>query len=490
MLRKILITVGVLTGATAIFIIAAGIVMVMIVDKPFVESRISQALSRQITIEKIDVSIFSFLSGIEIKKIAISNFKTPEQLTALQGKPVKAGDVFAGMESLRFKVKILPLFRKQFDLKELVLYSPVINLARSKQGVLNCADLISAKKQQTPERKAKQIDLKKKQKEAAVEFESAKPITADDIPMAVAVGEIGIKDGTVNYYDGEFDQKFQIYNLTTLAYDINIDSRDLANKDEIKIKIALGVKTVGPLKTGSVQSFDLTIDATGKVIPFDIKTRQLEPEIIIHAAFPDGQISGLQVFNAVAALPLLGDYLGEQISFLKGKLEWKKSETSFIDLRYKAGRADISNGSLDLAQARFLFAGMINTDSKALDMNLDMVMKREINNSVKAALEKKIDAGIRSPEVKKYVPADKLAETALQPLLNKDGMIDLKFKAGGTTKKTDVKIVQPQLDAVDVLIKKAAGNVLLETGKNTAKKIIGEERNKLLDSTLDLLKNK
>ncbi len=488
MKKKILIAIGAAIAAIIIFIAAAGIILVLIVDKSFIESRISQALHRQVEIEKIDVSIFSFVSGIEIKKMVISNFKTAPQLAALQGKPVAADDVFAGMESLRFKVKFLPLFKKQLELKELVLSRPLINLTRSKQGVLNCDDIIGAKKQPTAEPPSKQIDLKKKVNEGHVE--PAKPITADNIPVAIAVGEIGIKDGTVNYYDGEFDQKFQVYNLTTLAYDINIDPKDLARKDEVKLKIALGLKTVGPIKTGSVQSFDLTVDATGRVIPFDIKTRQLEPEIILHVAFPDGQISGLQIFNSVAAIPLLGDYLGEHISFLKGKQEWKKSKTSFVDLRYKSGRADISNGNLDLQEAKLLFAGTVNTDSKALDMNLGMVMKKEINNSVKTILAKKIDAGMRSPEVKKYVTADKLAEAALQPLLNKDGLIELKFKAGGTTKKTDVKIVQPQLDSVDGIVKKAAGNVLLETGKGAAKKLIGEEQNKIIDSTLDLLKKK
>ena len=483
MVKKILIAGGVLIGAIAVLVAAAGIIIMLIVDKSFIESRMAQALSRQVKIEKINVSIFSFVSGIEITKIAVSNFKTPAQLAALQGKPVAINDVFAGMESLRFKVKFLPLFKKQFELSELILYRPVINLTRSKQGVLNCEDLVRAKKQQT----AGPVNSKR-QDEGSVE--PARPVTADDIPVAVAIGEIGIKDGTVNYYDGEFDQKIQVYNLTTLAYDINVDPGDLANKDEIKLKIALGLKTVGPLKTGSVQSFDITLDAIGRVIPFDVKTRQLEPEIILHVAFPTGELSGLQLFNAVAVIPLLGDYLGEHISFLKGKQEWKNSPTSFVDLRYKAGRAEISNGNLDLKEARFLFTGMVNTDSKALDVNLDMVMKKEINDSVKKNLAKKIDAGIKSPEIKKYADADKLAEVALQPLLNKDGLLGMKFKAGGTTKKTDVKIVQPQLDAVDGIIKKAAGSVLLETGKGAAKKLIGEEQNKVLDSTLDLLEKK
>jgi hypothetical protein len=482
MLRKILIAIGVLIVVLIIFIVVAGIVVMRIVDKPFVESRISQALNRQVKIEKIDVSIFSIVSGIEIKNMVISNFKTPSELAALKDKPVAAGDDFVGMEALRFKVKFLPLLRKQFELDELVLYSPIIYLARSKQGVLNCDDLIKSRKQQPAEK----ADLKKKRNEDSKE--AAKPITADDIPLAITVGEIGIKNGTINYHDGEFDQKFQIYNLTTLAYDINVDPKDLAKKDEIKLKIALGLKTVGPMKTGSVQSFDIAVDAAGKVIPFDIKTRQLEPEIIIHAAFPDGQINGLQIFNAVAAIPLLGDYLGEHISFLKGKQEWKNSKASYIDMHYKAGRADISNGNLDLKEAKLLFAGMVNTDSKALDIKLDMVMKKEINNAVKSTLAKNIDAGIKNPEVKKYADANKLAEAAMQPLLNKDGLIDMKFKVGGTTKKTDVKLVQPQLDSLDGVIKKSAGNVLLEAGKSTGKKLIGENQNKILENTLDLLK--
>ena len=202
--------------------------------------RCPKALNRQVYIEKIDVSIFSIVSGIEINNVAISNFKTPQQLEVLAGKPVASNDVFTGMEALRFKVRFLPLLHKQVDLKELVLYSPIINLARSKQGVLNCDDLIKSKKQHP----ADEADLEKKKDAEAKK--QGKPLTADDIPVAISVGEIGIKNGTINYYDGEFDQRIQIYKLTTLAYDIDIDPKNLENKDEIKLKMAMGLKTVGP----------------------------------------------------------------------------------------------------------------------------------------------------------------------------------------------------------------------------------------------------
>ena len=476
MLKKILITIGSLIASILILIIAAGIIIMLKVDKTFIEAQMSKVLNRQIYIEKIDISIFSIVSGIEIKNVAISTFKTPQQLAVLAGKPVAADDIFTGMEALRFKVRFLPLLHKQIDLKELVLYSPVINLTRSKQGVLNCDDLIKSKKQHP----ADKADLEKNKE--------AKPLTADDIPVAITVGEIGIKNGTVNYYDGEVDQRFQIYKLTTLAYDINIDPKDLEKKDEIKLKMALGIKTVGTMKTGSVQSFDVTIDASGKVIPFDMKTRQLEPEVIAHVGFPDGQITGLQVFNAVAAIPLLGEWLGEYISFLKGKQEWKDSKASGVDMRYKAGKAQLSNGKLDLKEANLLFDGAVNTQSSALDMNLDMVMNKEINESVKKGLAQKIEAGIKSPELKKYADSNKLAEAAMQPLLNKDGMIDLKFKVGGTTKKADVKLMHPQLDSVSSVITKSGGSLATEAAKGAGKQLLGGGQKKLMDDVQNMLK--
>lgn len=472
MFKKILITLGAIIGAVIILIVIAGIVIMITVNKEFIESQMSKVLNRQVHIEKIDVNIFSFVSGIEIKNVAISNFKTPEQIAQLKGKAVPAGDIFVGMEALRFKVKFLPLFKKQFELKELVLYSPLINVSKSKQGILNCDDLIKSKKAH-PEEKAK---------------EPAKPITADDLPIAISAGEIGIKNGTINYYDGEYDQKFQIYKLTALAYDIDINPKELQAKDIVKLKMGLGIKTIGAMKTGSVQSFDITIDATGRLIPFDLKTRQLDPEIILHVGFPDGQITGLQIFNAVASVPLLGDYLGEHISFLKGKQEWKNSKDSSLDLKYKDNKAEITNGKFDLKDAALNFTGSMNTESKALDMNLDMLMKKEINDSVKNSLAKRIDAGVKNPDIKKYADSNKLAEAAIQPLLNKDGLIDLKMKVGGTTKKTDVKLVEPKLDSLDSIIKKAAGSVLMEAGKGAGKQLLKDNQNKILDSVPNLFK--
>ena len=478
MLKKIIIIGASLIAAFFLFIAIAGIIIMLKVDKGFIAAQMSKTLNRQVSIENIDVSIFPIVSGIEIKEVAISNFKTPQQLSSLQGKPVAANDVFASMEALRFKVRFLPLLKRQFDLKELVLYQPVINLSRNKGGVLSIDDLLKPKDKKPLQEQKEQVK------------EPAKPLSADNLPIAIKVGEVGVKNGTINYYDGKLGQTFQIYKLDTLAYNINVDPKDLANKDEIKLKFGMGLKTVGPMKTGSVQNFDIKMDAVGKLIPFDLKTRLLEPEAILHLAIPDGEITGLQIFNSIATIPILGDYLGQYISFLKSKQQWSNARENGVDLLYKAGNAKLTNGKFILKEAKFLFDGAMNTNSKALDMNLNMIMQKEINDKVKEGLTKKIDAAIKNPEVKKYTDTNQLAEAAMQPMLNKDNMIDLKFKVGGTTSKTNISLVHPQLNSLGNIVAKSAGGILTGAGVKAGKELLGEGRGKVLDDVHDLFKKK
>ena len=478
MLKKLLITIGVIFAIIVVVLVAAGVIVYLKVDKAFVSSQMSKMLNRQVSIEKIDISIFSVLSGIEMKNVVVSNFKTPPELESLRGKPVAPGDIFTNMEAFRFKVKILPLLRRQIELKELILYSPVINLSKNTQGVLNIDDLIKSKKPAD------------KEKKEAPRKEPAGPISVDDIPVAIAVGEIGMKNGTINYYDGEYDQKIQIYKLTVLAYDIAVDPQNLEKNDEIKVKLGMSVRSVGVLKSGSVENFDVTLNAAGRVIPFDVKTRLLEPEATLHVAVPDGEITGLQLFEAVAAVPILGDYLGEHLQFLKDKQQWKGSNQNGLDLHYRQANAEITNGRLNLKDADILFDGGMNIDTKAIDMNLELVLAKELNEAVRTTLGKKIESAVGGSDVKKYADPARLAGIAMTPLLNRDGRIDLKAKVSGTTKKPDVIITQPPLGSLSSLIQSEAGSLAVEAGKSAARQLLKEDQKKVLEEIEGLFKKK
>ena len=127
-------------------------------------------------------------------------------------------------------------------------------------------------------------------------------------------------------------------------------------------------------------------------------------------------------------------------------------------------------------------------------MNLGLIMKKEINDKVLASLTKKIDAAIKSPEVKKYVNTLTLARTAMKPLLNDDGFIELGATIGGTTQKPVVQLSRPQLNSIGAIIKDAAADVAVDAAKDAvkekAKEYLKEDQKKLLEDFGGLLKRK
>jgi len=123
---KLLKVLAVLCGSFVLLFAGILIAVYIIVDKDFIESQLENVLHRQVRVASFDSSIFSAVSGIEVKDVKVSNFKTEEQLKSLKGKPVAENDVFAALGSFKFKLSIPPLLKKQFVLNEVMLYSAKI----------------------------------------------------------------------------------------------------------------------------------------------------------------------------------------------------------------------------------------------------------------------------------------------------------------------------------------------------------------------------
>ncbi|MCX7981723.1 MAG: AsmA family protein [Syntrophales bacterium] len=480
MAKKIIWVLGIFLTLLVLIVVVIGVVVYVTVDKKFVESKLAQVLNRHVTIESVNVSILSVFSGIEVKRVSISHFKTPDERAKLAGKPVSSDDTFARLEALRFKMKFLPLLKREVEVKELVIIRPMLNLIKNKDGTMNVSDLIVL---------AKGEEIKEKKEDTP-----SRPVSADMIPAAVSIGEIGFKEGTINYYDAKLGQTFQLYDLTFLLHGIEIDPRDLEKKNEIKLTFHTGLKTVDKLKTESIQSFDVVFDTTGQIIPFDKKTRLLDPEIILHISCPEGQITGLKIFDTIASIPILGEYLGEYLSFLKGTQKWKASRTSGVEVRYKADHLYLKKGRLDLSSAQLSFFGEMNTKTKAVDMDLGITMSKKVNDAVKGSVARKIASAIPRPEIRKYVNPDSVAQAALKPLLDEEGSIFFVVKVSGTTEKPSAKIIKPELKPIAEWAKDAASQVTQEVAKEVikekAKDLLPGSGGRLLEGVGDLIKNK
>ncbi|MEJ5361377.1 MAG: AsmA family protein [Spirochaetota bacterium] len=470
-MKKILKWVAIVIGSIFALIIVASIVLMLIVTKDMIAGQMEKALNRHVTIEKIDVSIFSIVSGIEVKGVAISNFKTPQQLEALKGKPVEKGDLFIGLDSFTFKLKFLPLLQGKFELRELLLTSPKINITRYQSGAFNFSDLIK------PSKEEKKVEEVKKE-------EPSKPLTADTIPISITIGKVGIEKGTITFVDQSLQQTLQLYNLNALVHDIEIDPKDLAKKNQVKVKLDIGIKTIGKTSSGSVESFDIGLASRGTVKPFDLKTRILNPEIALKAGSPYGTMTGLQIFDAIKSNETLANYSGK-FDFLSKDVKWKNG---YVDIWYKGGLLKITNGKISTDDYAGNFKADLNLNTKAVNADIDMTLNEKHNKSIYNGIEKNASRLIKG-DVAKYVKPDMVAKKAFGYLTNKDGKVFLQFLVTGTMDKPKTKLVAPKLPSLMDVIKDIGGDAV-DVAKEKAKEKAIETTQKAVDKGTEKAKEK
>lgn len=487
-MKKVLKWLGIGIGAVLLLIVAASVAVMLIIDKDMIDEQMENALNRQVSIGAIDVSVFSVVSGIEVKDVKISNFKTPAQREALKGKTVQGNDLFVGLSSFTFKLKFLPLLKKQVELRELVLFEPVINVVRYPSGLFNFSDLM-APKQLTAEEKAEL--LKKQQEEAKKKAEVAKqpqkPFTADDLPVEITIGKIGIEKGLVSFVDQGLKQSFSIYNLTALVHSIEIDPKNLDKKNSVKLKIETGIKTVGQVQTGSVKTFDVGLSVNGTLKPFDSRSKKVDPELSAKVGSGYGTMTGLQIFEKLKEVEQIEKYCGK-FTFLKGDVKWKNA---FVNVWYKGGTVKLTDGKIATDDYALNFAGTTNINTKAVGMDMDMLLAEKHKKPIREGIAKNVEKGIKTAKLEKYVKTDKVTDSAMKALTNKDGQVYLQYKVTGTMSKPDIKLVAPKLPSIGDLVKDAAGDikdVVQEKAEKKVEKVVDKQADKAKDKAAKKLK--
>jgi hypothetical protein len=460
---------GILVGVLVILIIAASVVVMLVVDKEMIAGQMESVLHRHVTIDALDIGLFSVVSGIEVAGVTISNYKTPEQLEALKGKPVSENDLFAGLKRLSLKLKFLPLLSGSVQVGEFVLYEPVIHVVKYKNGTFNFSDLFQ------PDGEEKEAEKK-----------TSEPFSADDLPVSLILGKIGVEKGMVTYLDKRVNRTLQIYDLTLLAHSADIDPSQLDRKNEVKIKFETRIKPKERRKTAAVEYFDIGLDAKGSVKPFDVKTRLLDPEVALEVGSPNGTLSGVKIFDAIQSVKALQQYTGK-LSFLQDEVTWKEAD---MDVWYKAGNAKVSTGRMEGEDFNLDFSGATNMDTKAIDLDLGMELGEGPSQAIRASIEKKMDKELKG-DVGKYVSSGQLADLVMKRLTNEDGNVYLKYKVKGTTTSPRPTLVEPTVPPLQALLKEMGGDVAdiaKEAAKKEAEKAIDDATKQLGDDLMKKLK--
>ena len=446
---------GILLGVLVLIIIAASMVVMFLVDKEMIADQMEGVLNRHVTIDGIDIGLFSVVSGVEVTGVKISNYKTPEQLEALKGKPVAENDLFAGMKDLSLKLRFLPLLSGSVQVGEFVIHEPVIHVVKYKNGTFNFSDL-----------------LQPEAEEGQGKEKPSGPLSADDLPLSFTLGKVGLEQGTVTYLDKGRNQTLQIYDLTMLAHSADIDPSNLEARNQVKILFELGAKPKDRLKSGAVKSFDIGLTGEGSVKPFDVKTRKLDPEVFLEVASPDGTLSDVKILESIQSVKALQQYTGK-LSFLPDELTWDKAN---MDVWYKAGNVKVSTGRIAAQDCNLDFSGSTNIDTKVIALDLGMALGEGPIQALRASIDKRMQKELKG-DAAKYISSEQLTDLVMKQLTNKDGKVYLKYKVVGTTTSPKPTLVEPIVPPLQALMKEMGadvGNIAKEAAKKEAEKAIDD----------------
>lgn len=140
----------------------------------------------------ISLTVFPWL-GVTVKDVALSNAAGFAPKDMVSAKEVEA------------KAALLPLLKGQFEVGKLVLDSAVINLERKADGKTNWDDLVAAGGKQAP------APAKKTQGDGA------------EKSLALAVGGVDIRNGTINWRDDQNKQQVTLQKLQLQTGALAID---------------------------------------------------------------------------------------------------------------------------------------------------------------------------------------------------------------------------------------------------------------------------
>ena len=206
--------------------------------KDFIISKVEKATGRSFAVTgEIDLTFYPWL-GLEADGITLGN------ANGFGDEPFLHADMVA------FRIKTMPLFKKQYELDTLRLHGLDVNLAKNEQGITNWDDLASDK----PGKKRDPLQF-----------------------AAVVLGGIDVKDAQITWQDKTTDQKIKIT-------DLGVTTGELIYGAPVSLKVALKAEASKPavksdlkldgvlnynLDTGiySFKPIDLTAKLTGKGVP-------------------------------------------------------------------------------------------------------------------------------------------------------------------------------------------------------------------------------
>jgi AsmA protein len=225
---------GIVFAVVVVILIALPLLINVNSFRPKIESELTTAMGRQVTLGELSLSILKGSVGVNDVSIA--------------DDPAFSKSPFITAKSLKVGVELLPLiFSKQLNVTGIVLDEPQIMLLKSNSGTWNFSSLGGASAKQSPE--------------------PAKPGAS----QALSIAKLEIKDGKLTVGKANSTAKPQVYDK------LNVEMTDFSSTSQFPFKLTVNLPGGGNAnvsgKAGPINPQDAAktpFDATMKVKDMDI----------------------------------------------------------------------------------------------------------------------------------------------------------------------------------------------------------------------------
>lgn len=356
-----------IVGGLLLLLIVVAIVAVLNLNslvkrnKDYLLGQVEQALGRKVSVEDVELTVWSGI-GLRLNRFAMSD------------DPKYSSGDFVRAAGLQVNVKLMPLLRKEFQVKRVILHDPKIALIRDRGGEFNFSTI--GKREKTPEAKP--------------EREPKAPPEKKTAPLLL-VSLVDISGGELHYVDRKegIDLRAKQIDLQVKDLDFNkpfsvsFAAALFADRQNVKIQSRVGpVNGVSDFSLvpldGEIQIDEIDFDKLKAALPQlktalpkdlnlsgIVKVKEMQVKGALKKLALKGSVEGTDAgiqfaksFAKPAGIPLVlsadAEYSGEQLSLRQVKLKLHS-----LDLAGK-GRLSLGNRkSLDLAldSNRFSFDG-------------------------------------------------------------------------------------------------------------------------------------
>ena len=273
----------IVSGVVLIIVIAAVVAVLNINsyiqrNREYLIQQAEKAVGREIEVQDIEVNLWN---GIGVR---FENFR-------LADDPAFSSDPFVQAKSLQANVRLLPLLRKDVQVKRLILYEPGINVIRNRQGVYNFASLGESDQ--------------KKDKETEDSRDKAARQRA-----ALLISLVEISGGVARYRDLGDGTDLAVQQLDLRAQDLNFDrpvsinlaSAVLASKQNVNLKLV-----IGPISPDSDYR-DVAFDSQLDIDPLDMSQLKKAVPKLFTALPKDLELGGIFKLTGLKLKGTLHDF--------------------------------------------------------------------------------------------------------------------------------------------------------------------------------------